>query len=718
MTVRKRGSKVAFAAVALLGTALALGNDADAAKGKDIATASVDSVKPGDRGHAVTVFFGETSDKFEIEVVDTVRNYLPKQDAVLFRSTDPRLEHSGIVGGMSGSPIFVGGKLVGALSYGWRFNKDPLGALTPIGNMLEIGELPYRPEVLPHPPARGKARRGTSAWADQMLGLKTDPLPARRTPEELEEGIGLTPLALPLSVSGLGPTATRMLGEHLDMIPVRGGSGGKGVPDGAATPKVWQPGDSVSVVMVRGDSSVASNGTVTWVGPKGQRLLAFGHSMFEDGPSNLPIADARVHTIIASVERSVKMSSPLTIQGVMYQDRQPAIALRTDLRAPMIPMTTTMQGPDPDLDPRVYENEIAVGVDLTPNLAGIVLAEAVDEAGRDAVEVVVQVDHEIAVETSNGPRTVKVSEEVFFPQGLIGRIVSRSRGVIALAAMLDNDFEVATIRHITQNVTMKYGAPVERIENVRLLDDEVRAGDLVRLELTFRAYKGKERTEIIPLRIPDDAGGEEIQVVLTSGDTQLPYRPLPKDLDDIITTIEQSYPSRSLVATIYRQAEGLSTRHGLINDMPDSVMESLIDRGSTRDSIRFKQMARRVIPTKKLIEGEHTLKLDVLQAKNVPSPLALSYDASAPAPRCWRPSPPHSPFPPPPPPVARVPSPSKTSAISMPARPRAPPSRPAARSRWALPPRAPRSPGPPRSRVWAAPRRPSSGPPTRPRCSA
>jgi hypothetical protein len=583
-----------------------------------IPTIDVDALKPGDRGHAVTVFFGETSDKFEIEVVDTVRNYLPRQDAVLFRSNDPRLEHSGIVGGMSGSPIFVDGKLVGALSYGWRFNKDPLGALTPIGNMLEIGKLPFRPEVLPRPKGRGNARRGTSGWADQMLGLETTPLPARRRPDELEDGIGLTPLAIPLSVGGLGPAATRLLGDHLGLIPVRGGSGGQAVPDGAAKPKHWKPGDSVSVVMVRGDSSVASNGTVTWVGPKGERLLAFGHSMFEDGPSNLPIADARVHTIIASVERSVKMSSPLTIQGVMYQDRQPAIALRTDLRAPMIEMRTTMVGPDPDLEPRVYDNEIAVGVDLTPNLAGIVLAEAVDEAGRDAVEVVVEVDHEISIETSKGPRTIKISEEVFFPQGLIGRIVSRSRGVIALSAMLDNEFEVAQIRRIEQKVRMKYGAPVERIEDVRLLDDEVRAGDLVRLEITFRAYKGDERTEVLPLRIPDDAGGQEIKIVLTSGDAETPYRPLPNSLDDILTTIEQSYPPRSLVATIYREDEGLSTRHGLVNDLPDSVFESLIDGGSTRDAVRFKQMARRVIPTKKLIEGQHELKLDVLEAKTIP----------------------------------------------------------------------------------------------------
>jgi len=581
------------------------------------ATMPVSEVKPGMRGHAVTVFSGERSDRFEIEVVDTIRNYLPKQDAVLFRSSDPRLEHSGIVGGMSGSPIFVGDKLVGALSYGWRFNKDPLGALTPISNMLEVGELPHRPDVVPRPGApRGRSRGGTKAWADQMLGLETDPLPARRRPDELEQGLGMAPLPLPLTVSGMGPAAARMLGETFGMVPVRGGSGpAGGSTQTKASPKVWKPGDSVSVVLIRGDSSAASNGTVTWVGPKGDRLLAFGHSMFEDGPSNLPFADARVHTIINSVDRSVKMSSPLSIRGAMIQDRQPAISLRTDLSAPMIPVTTTMTGPDPDLPSRTYNNEVAFGVDLTPNLVAGILSEVVDEAGRDAVEVVIQLHHELSIETSHGPRTIEIDEEVFFPQGLIGRIMGRSRGVLVLLAMLDNEFEVARIRGIKQEIRMFYGSPIETIEQVRLIDAEVREGDVARLAVTLRAFKGDTREIEIPLRIPSDAGGESIKVVLTGGDRATPYRPLPDSLDTLLDTLELSYPSRSIVASIYRQGEGISTEFGLIEDLPDSVLESLVDRSSTTDAVRFKRLARRVLPTETIIGGQHTLSLDVLPRK-------------------------------------------------------------------------------------------------------
>lgn len=603
-----------LAAIAgVTGVVVGSGSDASASKGK-IETMRIADVKPGMKGHAVTVFSGQQTDRFEIEIVDTIPNYLPRQDAVLFRSTDPRMKHSGIVGGMSGSPIYIDGKMVGALAYGWRFNKDPLGALTPIDNMLEVGNLPYRPDVRPHP--RGQTRAGASGWADAMLGLDTSPLPARRRPDELDPSSGLVPLQVPLAIAGLGAGSSRMLAESFGMVPVRGGSSGSMPPPDQTPKKKWQPGDAVSVVLVRGDSSVAGNGTVTWVNPKGDRLLAFGHSMFNDGPTNVPMADARVHTIINSVERSVKISSPQTIQGLMYQDRQPAIALRTDVTAPMIPLHTEIQGPDPDLPARSYANHVAFGVDLTPNLLAVVLAEGVDEAARDSVEVVLQVQHEISLETSQGTRDVVIDEEVFFPGGLVGRMLGRSRGIIAVTAMLDNDFEVGRILGVRQRVRMEYGAPIETIEKVRLTREDVRAGDVVRLEVELRGFKGETRTELLPLRIPDDAGGQQVQIQVAGGNFVRPYRPIPGSLDDLVTTLASAYPPRAMVASIYRESEGLSTRHGLVHQLPDSVLETLVDRGSTVDSITFKQLARRVIPSKKIIEGEHNIKVDVLPAKS------------------------------------------------------------------------------------------------------
>ncbi|MEM6292999.1 MAG: SpoIVB peptidase S55 domain-containing protein [Myxococcota bacterium] len=588
---------------------------AEAAKTPEVMPVS--DVKPGMRGHAVTVFSGEQTDKFEVEIVDVIHNYLPKQDAVLFKSNDPRLEHSSIVGGMSGSPIYVEGKLVGALSYGWPFNKDALGALTPMKNMFEVGELPYRPDVLKRPAVRGKKRRGTRAWADAMLGLETSPLPARRRADDLDAAESLVPLMVPMSVSGMGTAASRMLGDALGMTPVRGGGRGQ-ASGGNNAKKGWGGGDAVSVVLIDGDSSVAGNGTVTWVNKKGDRLLAFGHSMFDDGPTNVPMGHARVHTIINSYQRSVKVSSPLSIDGLMYQDRQAAIALRTDKRAPMIPVVTAMKGPDPDLKPRTYTNKVAFGVDLTPNLIASILAEALDEAGRDSAEVVFKIGTRIEYTSSQGRKTLEFDEEVFFPGGLVGRIAGRTRSVLAILALLDNDFEVAEINDVRHDITMEYGAPLDTIENVRRLQETVRAGDLLELEVTLRDHDGEARTEVFPIRIPDDAAGEEVMVEISAGDLSIPYRPISDNIDDLITTVISGYPARSVVLSIYREGEGLSTRQGLIPELPDSVLETMIERGSTQPSIRLKQLSRRVIPTKNIIVGTHRLKLNVQAPKSFP----------------------------------------------------------------------------------------------------
>jgi hypothetical protein len=377
----------------------------------------------------------------------------------------------------------------------------------------------------------------------------------------------------------------------------------------------FRPGDAVSVVLISGDNWAAPNGTVTWVGPRGKKLVAFGHPMFNDGPTNIPLADARIHTIIPSVDRSVKISSPGSIQGTMVQDRQAGIAGRMDLTAPMIPVTTSLVSAEKDLRQRTYRNEIAVGHDVTPGMAGVLLAEAVAEAGQDSAELVLEIDHEFDVETSRGSRTMRLHEEAFFPHGTSGRGVSRSRGVLVISAMLENDFEVARIRAIRQRVQMAYGAPHETIEEVELTAGEVHANDVVDLRVKLRAYRGDTRIETIPLRIPADADGEEIKISVTGGDYVRPYRPIPNSLDDLLDTLEVWYPPRSLVVSIYREQEGLSTRHGLLKEVPDSVLESLRGAGGTRKAVRFKQLARRVLPTKTLIEGEHSIKLDVLEPR-------------------------------------------------------------------------------------------------------
>jgi hypothetical protein len=616
MPLRPEPGHRRLAATAALGLGLGLAGASGLASGGRGDVMKVSEVRPGMRGHAVTVFSGEQPDRFEIEVIDVIADFQPGQDAVLFTSSDPRLEHSGIVGGMSGSPVFVEGKLLGALAYGWSFNKDPIGGITPIEDMLAVDQLPFRPEVLPG--GRPRTREGTAAWADAMLGLGVSPLPERRRPAELDPRTALEPIGVPLTLGGFGPGSSGLLADVLGMVPVRGGSSGRARrgQDDRPRRKKFAPGDSVSVIMIEGDLNAAPNGTVTWVGGKsGERLLAFGHPMFEQGPTRYPIADARVHVILPSLERSVKMSSPLDIQGTMIQDRLAAISARTDIQAPLIPVTTRVVAADDRIEARTYQSRVADSVLLTPSLVATLMFQALETSASDTVELTVAVEHDIGFRTRKGPRTVHIEEEFFFPTGIARGPLLRGRAILAMAAAIENDFEVAEIRHVDQRMTVRYGAPVETIREVQLVSGEVRAGDLMELDVRLRPPHGDERTERIVLRVPDDAEDQEIMVEIAGGDYVLPYRPVPRSADDLLDTIAGAYPSRAIVASIYREAEGLATEYGLMTELPDSVLETLSPSGATLAAVRFKRLARRVLPSATIIEGEHRLKVNVLPRK-------------------------------------------------------------------------------------------------------
>ena len=538
--------------------------------------------------------------------------------------------HTGIVGGMSGSPIYIEGKLAGALAYGYRFNKDPLGGMSPIENMLEVTDLPYRPEVMARPTPRAGGRSGTAAWADQMLALGTDPLPQRMIPEQIPgpsgaPSGGLEPLGAPMSIAGLSPHAAQFLADATGLLPVRGGGSGanqepepsSGAAPSPSTKHTWTPGDSVSVVLIAGDNGAAPNGTITWVGPKGDQLLAFGHPMYGEGPSRYPIANAKVHTILASVERSVKLSSALDIQGTMIQDRQPAIYLRTDIHTPMIPVVTTVTGPDPELGSRTYNSSVADSEVLTPPLVVTLLLDAIEEAGSDAVEVVLETTHSITLETSKGPRTIELYEEAYYARGIVRGLAARSRALMIMMAALDNQFEIASIKSVSQTAKVIYGAPVETIDRIRINAEEIRAGDLLEILVDLKPPRGPARTEVISVRIPADAGGERIVLELAGGEYVTPYAPLPHDLDDLLDNLADSYPARSMIGTVYRAGEGLATEHGLLESMPESVLQTLSPAGSNRKAVHFKQAARRVIRTNSIIQGEAALELDVLPARSL-----------------------------------------------------------------------------------------------------
>jgi hypothetical protein len=579
-------------------------------------------VKPGMKAEIWTVFFGTQPEPFAVELIDVMPDFRTGQDIVFFRALDPRVIHTGIVAGMSGSPVYVNGKLLGALAYGYGFNKDAIGGITPITAMLEVDRLSYHPELFAESAPASKEPR----WVESALGLDTLDFAQRQSPREaVDPSAQLLPLGAAFSSSGLGYQASAWLSQTLGhyVAPASGAGGvAAGAKRGAKGPKVsdapkkkWRGGDAMSVVYLAGDNSAGAHGTISWVGGKnGERLLAFGHPMNQRGPSQLPIADDHVHVIIPSLQKPFKVASSLTIQGTMTQDRQPAIAARTDIVAPLIPVRTEIGGPDGAWKKRTYSNFVAVDRQATPGLALTPLVDGLEEAASDLAEVVVRTHFKIGITTKRGPRTLEWDEEFYFSSGVSRRALGESQAFMVMSALLDNHFEIGQIREIVQTAQVEYGAPVEMIEEVRLASEDVRAGSIARLELVTRTLRGPSRSEFIDVKIPDDCGDESIIVHLAGGDSVAPYRPVADNVDDLIDTILAHYPERSLVVSVFSPNEGLASRHGLLDSLPGSVLESLSPSGSTRTALRFKRTNREVMPRRNFVVGEQRLEIDVLPA--------------------------------------------------------------------------------------------------------
>src|SRR5262245_17302159 len=244
---------------------------------------------------------------------------------ILARATSPRVERTGVAAGMSGSPVYVDGKLIGALSSGWSFSREPVFGITPIGEMLQVLDQPRPsdgggttgPTGLEPPASSATSYRGL-AWSDPPARpLVVAP---RSSPEP-----DAAPTALPIPVSCVGfdpavlPFARQML-EPLGLAAVPGGKTGAAAP----TNTNLEPGSAVAIDLLRGDLQMAAIRTVTW--RDGDRVLIFGHPLFQSGAVKLPLASAEITTVVASNLISFKLGSSVQPVGVATQDRRAAVA--------------------------------------------------------------------------------------------------------------------------------------------------------------------------------------------------------------------------------------------------------------------------------------------------------------------------------------------------------------------------------------------------------
>jgi hypothetical protein len=431
---------------------------------------SVDKIKPGMKGYGLTVFEGTVPERFDVEVINVLKQFRPQQDLILVKTTHPRLEVAKVVAGMSGSPIYLEGKMVGAYAYGWTFGEEPIAGVTPIQNMLDDLDRPI-PKMLdgvpfnlgPHTPQNSTGGPGKIARAQALSGPRFAGAPgnydlkahaaqlARAMPSAGNAGASVArPVSTPLLLGGMTPTTLKMAEEifsPLGLEPMQAGGGGAQDPN---APTRFVDGGAVGVQLIRGDMSGMGLGTVTRV--EGDRLVAFGHPMMNGGISQMPTAVGNVLWFLASKMRSFKIGMAARPVGAMIADRQASIVLSHDAVAPVIPVSFEIKGV-PGAPHTNWNFEVAHDKFAAPAFVGMALGNALQATAAERQDV---------SWTATSKLQIRGFGEVEFEDYGVAvggtpdpRDFVRSNLVSAIGTLLNNPWEPVIIEGVSMKIELR-----------------------------------------------------------------------------------------------------------------------------------------------------------------------------------------------------------------------------------------------------------------------
>ena len=451
-------------------------------------------------GTAWTVFQGSTPEPMQVEILGILRGARgPGQDLILAQLHGAKPEYTGVVEGMSGSPVYIGGKLLGSLSYRiGQFTKDPIAGITPIEQMLEVRDIPVRdlspisPSPRRNPPLPLPIHLSTPA-ASQASRI---PSPAPPPPAPMT----FQPMDTPLVMSGFSPEAIRFwqqqtAGTPLGPVAAGGSLAGMSATsatsasnsglESAARPTL-EPGSAVSMQLIRGDLEVAATCTVTYIDAR--QLLACGHPVLGAGPVSLPMTTADVVTTLASPLNSFKIVNTGVTVGAFTEDRESAIRGILGAEAHMIPVHITVDAPD---GPRKVNVEILDLPSLTPLAAQVVLYQSLLQSNQSTASISYHVTGDIDVaDFPPVPLDLWASAGDAQPASLQAALLTGNQ----FTRLYSNGARQGVVRQIDLHIQAVPRHVQVTLEQARLVSSDIaHAGDTIEVEATLRPWHQPER---------------------------------------------------------------------------------------------------------------------------------------------------------------------------------------------------------------------------------
>jgi hypothetical protein len=485
----------------------------------------LDEIRAGMKGEVWTVFRGTRPEPFAVEVVGVIRNALgPGKNMILCKLTDPRVQKMGAGAGMSGSPLYIDGRLAGALSYQLqRFETVPHAGFTPIEDLMEVSRIPAPgPDAFPAPIPL-KATRADNATPSAQQPVSTAGLDLPFQP--------LTPV---FTLSGIDPEVGALFAPQfrelgLTVASAGGSYGFQADADaqgnsaaGDRFPRTLRPGDAVSVALATGDITIAGTGTVSRV--DGNHLLAFGHPLMHLGAVDLPMASSEIVTILPSSMNSYKVANVGPVIGTISQDRLSAVYGEIGRLPEMIPISVTVPNHG---GTRTLHFSVVRQAQIAPMVAAAGLAQGILGSNDAGMAEGFRVRRHV---TFPGGRTVSADDLYAGPQGFAAGIGEFSRD---LAEWLQNPFEKVFPTSVSFDVEALGHNPLAVLDVVQLSRTTAAGGDTVQLTITWRDYQEVRSTEIVNVPVDHAWAGRTLDVVVTTG-------PLLDELTGVPLTVSES----------------------------------------------------------------------------------------------------------------------------------------------------------------------------------
>lgn len=477
-------------------------------------------IRPGLKGVAWTTFQGRQPEPVPVEILGRWRNALgPRQDVILAR-LGGKAERTNVAAGMSGSPVFIDGKLAGAISLRLSvFSPDAVCGITPIELMLEVPEYDRSVPLDARVPELGTPKPESVEAPAELLeraGLWRRPGPATGAP-------WLVPIETPLTFAGFHPSVLEHFApafERLGIVAVQGGAAGA-IESAEPSPgweKALQPGEPVAGVLVFGDMTVSGLGTVTY--NDGRRVLAFGHSFFNLGPVDMPMSQAEVITVLASAYQPVKVANVGEIVGALRQDRRAAILGELGARATTIPVRISVRSFDPQgqVDKqRDFRFHVFVHQRWTPYLMMLTLFNSISNLNEFAQEMTFRVHGELELDGQG-----KVSLETMMAESGLptpAPMLLANWWGEKFSKLFLNTFHMPQLRRVEATVDLLPERRVAQIETAWVDRNEVRPGEEVQVRVFLQPYRGQRLKQEFSLRVPAGLPVGSYRILLSDAET-------------------------------------------------------------------------------------------------------------------------------------------------------------------------------------------------------